>query len=233
MRYLLLVPLAALLWALYYWLFVITEGVYLGRRVVVWLYDWYAPQYDEIKQYIIEEEQILVVEPLLGELGRRVARPLILDVATGTGRVPFFLLQDGRLTRQLHGRVVGVEPAGRMLARAVANTQPLGAGADWVQQTAVPLPFASASFDAVTCLEALEFMPDDTAAVREMVRVLKPGAPLLVTRRAGWEAHTFIGRYRSRADFATWLEALGLEEVLVIAWQSNYDLAIGRKKPLP
>ena len=69
MLYLLLIPFAALLWAVYYWLFVVTEGLYLGQRVVVWLYDWYAPRYDGIKQYVTEEEQVLVVEPLLGELG--------------------------------------------------------------------------------------------------------------------------------------------------------------------
>ena len=230
MLYLLLIPLAALLWAVYYWLFVVTEGLYLGQRVVVWLYDWYAPRYDGIKQYVTEEEQVLVVEPLLGELGR-VSRPLILDVATGTGRVPYFLLQDGRLTRRLHGRIIGLEPAGKMLAQAVANTQPFSAegGLDWVQQTAVPLPFPSATFDALTCLEALEFLPDESAAVREMVRVLKPGAPLLLTRRTGWEARLFIGRYRTRPAFAAWLATFGLTDVVVVDWQSNYDLVIGRK----
>ena len=232
MGYLLVLPLLGLLWTIAYWLFVITEGVYLGQRVVVWLYDWYAPRYDGIKEYVTEEEQWLVVEPLLGELGTQVKRPLVLDVATGTGRVPFFLLQDGRLRRRLGGRIIGLEPAGRMLAHAVANCQPLAeeGGLDWVQQTAVPLPFPAHTFDALTCLEALEFLPDETTAVAEMVRVLKPGAPLLLTRRTGWEARLFVGRYRSRPQFATWLESLGLEDVVVVDWQSNYDLAIGRKR---
>jgi SAM-dependent methyltransferase len=224
-------PLAGLLWAIYYWLVVITEGVYLGGRMVVWLYDWYAPRYDAIKQYVTEEEQVLVVEPLLGELGRPSSPPLILDVATGTGRVPYFMLQDGRLTRQLHGRIIGLEPAGKMLAHAVANCQPFleGGGVDWVQQTAVPLPFADNTFSAITCLEALEFLPDETAAVAEMVRVLQHGAPLFLTRRIGWEARLFIGRYRSRPAFEAWLETLGLEDIIIVDWQSNYDLVIARK----
>ncbi len=34
-----------------WWLLITTEGVYLGRRVVIWLYDVYARRYDRIKQY--------------------------------------------------------------------------------------------------------------------------------------------------------------------------------------
>jgi hypothetical protein len=40
-----------LLGALLYWLLIITEGLYLGRRFVVWLYDRTAHKYDGIKEY--------------------------------------------------------------------------------------------------------------------------------------------------------------------------------------
>ena len=43
------------------------------------------------------------------------------------------------------------------------------------------LPYADGSFDVVVCSEVLEHLPDGAAAVRELVRVLKPGGDLVVT----------------------------------------------------
>ena len=224
-----LIPLILLLlWALYYWLFVITEGLYLGRRIVVWLYDVTADSYDGIKQYSVEDEEILVVEPLLAELQGK-QNPLVLDVATGTGRVPYFLALDGRFTKHLNGRVIGLDPSTRMLGHAVENLRPFREYVDLVEQVAVPLPFGDNTFDVVTSLESIEFFPSDEAAVAEMIRVVKTGGFLMITRRKEWEAYTFIGRYRSRGAFANWLEELGMREIMIIDWQSNYDLVIGRK----
>ncbi|MFO7539885.1 MAG: class I SAM-dependent methyltransferase, partial [Chloroflexota bacterium] len=122
-----------------------------------------------------------------------------------------------------------LDPAANMLRLAQQKLAAYEWRVGLVQQTAVPLPFASATFDAVTCLESLEFFPDDAAALRQMVRVLRPGGLLLVTRRCGWEAKTFIGRYRSADQFRLLLESLGLEEVDIQPWQVNYDLVFARK----
>jgi len=46
---------------------------------------------------------------------------------------------------------------------------------------AAELPFSDATFDLVTCLDVVEHLDDDTAALREMWRVLRPGGHLLVT----------------------------------------------------
>jgi SAM-dependent methyltransferase len=43
------------------------------------------------------------------------------------------------------------------------------------------LPFPDASFDAVLCTEVLEHIPDPAETLREIHRVLKPGARLLLT----------------------------------------------------
>lgn len=42
------------------------------------------------------------------------------------------------------------------------------------------LPFASATFDGVLCVEALEHLPDTAAAIRELARVLKPTGTLVI-----------------------------------------------------
>lgn len=216
-----------LLIGLYYWLIILTEGVFLGRRIVVWLYDISAFRYDRIKDYEIEDEQILVVEPILA--GVRSAEPKLLDVATGTGRVPFFLLHDGRFD----GEIIGIDGSAKMLSYARKRIDLLPsaeqAQINFSHQNATPLPFEDQSFDVVTSLEALEFLPDDMAALGEMVRVLRKGGFLMVTRRKEWEAYAFLWRYRSREKMRQLVASMGMTGVQVLDWQSNYDLVIGYK----
>lgn len=217
---LLLVILAAVL----YWLLVITEGVYLGPRLVVWLYDRTAVRYDAIKQFDPDAERYFVIYPLLNSLAAWPS-PLVLDVATGTGRLPLFLLEEPTF----NGRVVGLDASALMLAQAASKLAPFGVRAALVQQTALALPFLDQRFQAVTCLEALEFFPDELAALREMARVLQPGGVLLTTRRRGWEAQTFIGRYAGPDEVAQRLRDLGFVEVAITPWQVEYDLVMARK----
>ncbi len=220
-----IIPLLLLLLAgLWYWLFIITEGVYLGRRMVVWLYNLTANKYDGIKQYDEAAERFFVVRPLLLRLRHKPA-PLILDVATGTGRVPFYLLD----APTFNGRVVGLDAAEKMLALAVEKLRPFDCRASFIQQTADVLPFPDNSFDAVTCLESLEFFPSEKSALAEMARVLRPGGSLMVTRRRGWEAKTFIGRYRSRDQFIDALTTVGFTDVEILPWQIDYDQVFARK----
>ncbi|MBK8987560.1 MAG: class I SAM-dependent methyltransferase [Chloroflexi bacterium] len=216
--------LLAALGALAYWLVVITEGVYLGRRAVVWMYDLTADKYDGIKQFEADAERLFVVRPYLHHLPHHPA-PMLLDVAAGTGRVSYFLLEEPTF----HGRIISLEPSRKMLAIANDKLRPYGRRAGLVGATAVPLPFADNTFHGVTCLEALEFFPSDTAALHEMTRVLQPGGSLLVTRRRGWEAQTFVGRYRDVDQFEALLADMGLTEIETLPWQVDYDQVFARK----
>ena len=209
---------------LLYWLLVITEGVFLGRRVVVWLYDVTADRYDGIKQFDPQAEQFFVVRPLLARQTGGPA-PLVLDVATGTGRFPQYLLEEATF----NGRIIGLDASERMLALASNKLEPFGHRASMVQQTAADLPFPDFAFDTVSCLESLEFFPNDTEALREMVRVLRPGGVLMVTRRRGWEGKTFFGRYRNSEHFEEQLGTLGLESIETLPWQVEYDLVFAQK----
>lgn len=213
---------------LLYWLIVITEGVYLGQRLVVWLYDLTADRYDRIKQFDEGAEEFFVIRPLRRRLARNSTNPApwVLDVATGTGRVPYYLLAEPTF----HGRVVGLDASARMLDIAREKVAPYGGRVALIRQTALALPFANNRFDAITCLEALEFFPNAETAVREMARVLRPGGILMITRRRGWEAKTFIGRYLSTEAFATMLQRQGFTEIEEQAWQVEYDLVWARKK---
>lgn len=207
-----------------YWLLITTEGVYLGRRVVVWLYDLAAKEYDNLKAYDPRDERLLVARPVLRAV-QGLPEPVILDVATGTGRVPLDLMREP----SFRGRVVGLDDSRKMLAVAKEKLAPFAERVALLRHPAVPLPFPDEHFDAVSCLEALEFFPSDRAALREMVRVLRPGGTLFTTRRCGWEGKAFLHRYRSQADMEALLEELGLAEIVFHVWEINYNLVTARK----
>ena len=216
-----------LLGILLYWLLVTTEGVFLGRRVVVWLYDLTAFRYDAIKEFSDDDDSFFIARPTLRVLGSR-HNPKILDVATGTGRAMLALLADP----VFDGCVVGLDASKKMLDQASDKLHELE-GRDkmfmLVQQYAASLPFPEDSFDAVCCLEALEFVPSYTDALREMIRVLKPGGPLITSRRRGSQAKLFLTRYRSKADFDGMLRTVGFEDIQSRLWELDYDMVTARK----
>ena len=205
--------------AFLYWLLVIAEGVYLGQRVVALLYDLVAPRYNHIKQYTAEDDARFLGVPLSLSL-QGVAEPLVLDVATGTSRLPLALFRRPTF----HGKVIALDSARRMLHEATKYVSEHRDRITWVWQQAVPLPFDADTFDAVTCLEALEFMPDTRATLVECIRVLKPGGLLLVTNRIAIGAKLMPGKTLSKPKFETLLQALGQTDVTTQVWQYDYDL---------
>ncbi len=226
MAWLVIVALAGILGAaLLYWLLIIGEGTYLGPKVVARLYDWGARSYDRVKALSPLDEAHYLALPIIRRLGT-IQRPLVLDVATGTGRLPLALLRQP----DFQGHVVGLDLSRRMLAQAKAKTAWCYTRLDLIQRGADILPFRDGSFDLVTCLEALEFMPDPRRTVAEMVRVLRPGGLLLVSNRVGWEARLLWGRYCGRGRLEKLLAASGLQEITTRPWQTYYDLVWARKE---
>lgn len=205
--------------AVAWWLFVQTEGVYLGPRVVRWLYDRSAREYDQIKEFDDEADDYHLGAPLAARLAG-CADALVLDVATGTARLPLTLFRH----LDYKGRVVGLDSSRGMLEAATAKTVFFAESLDLVENDAQHLPLASGSCDAVTCIEALEFMPAVRPAVAEMVRVLKPGGALVITNRRGLDRWWFPGRGRSAAQFEALLRGCGLGDIQTKRWLAYYDL---------
>ncbi|MBN1813122.1 MAG: methyltransferase domain-containing protein [Anaerolineae bacterium] len=211
-----------------YWQLVIAEGTYLGPRIVALMYDWSAKAYERIKQYNPGDEQWFLGLPLARSL-ELIPAPLVLDVATGTGRLPRALLRQP----PFEGRVIGLDLARRMLTQAVDRTAQFADRLTYIWQDARNLPFDDDTFDAVTCLEALEFTPDPREVLAELVRVLRPGGVLLTTNRVGRDAKLLPGRAFPREEFEDTLHQFPLEDIKVQSWQMDYDLiwAIKTGKP--
>jgi len=218
--------LAALLVVVAYWQLIIAEGAYLGPKVVALLYDWSARRYDHIKQFEPIHDDWFLALPLLYRL-RHEPSPLVLDVATGTARLPLALLRRP----DFQGQVVGLDISGGMLREARCKTRIHNERVLLVQQDAMRLPFADNTFHAVTCLEALEFLPDLDGALREMVRVLQPGGTLLITNRVGREAWLLPGRALRPRQLEALLAALPLTNIRIRPWQVYYDLIWAEKEP--
>ena len=101
----------------------------------------------------------------------------VLDVACGTGIVARLAAPQIGPT----GRVVGLDTNEATLGVARAQPQPTGAHAEWRQGDATKLPFPDAEFDTVLCQHGLQYVPDWTAALREMKRVLASGGRLALS----------------------------------------------------
>lgn len=223
------VALVAIAAVVIYWLLASTEGAYLGPRVVTLLYDRYATRYDQVKEYDERYEQHFVGEPVARFLAERVgelAQPVwILDVAAGTGRF-------ARTVRQSAGDgplFVCLDRSGSMLEQARRNLEPTNNQVVYVQHDARPLPFVDNAFPVVACLEALEFMADPPAVIRELVRVARSGGLLVLTNRIGWQSRLFPGRRYSREQFAGLLRSHGCSFVSVTSWQVDYDRVLAVK----
>jgi ubiquinone/menaquinone biosynthesis C-methylase UbiE len=219
-----LVVVGLFLAALLYWELVICEGVHLGRRVVIGLYDLIADRYDEqIKKFEPEIEAHLVGRPL-SEVLVEAPAPRVLDVAAGTGRVARALQREVAFD----GQLVNAERARRMLTAGRRHTDPTRTA--WVRADASDLPFPDDHFDTVTCLEALEFVPDQQRTLTECVRVLRPGGWLMVSHRVGWPGRLIVGRSLSRPAFRRLLHDLPLVDIRAERWQVEYDVVWAAKR---
>jgi demethylmenaquinone methyltransferase/2-methoxy-6-polyprenyl-1,4-benzoquinol methylase len=94
-----------------------------------------------------------------------------LDIACGSGKLTADLARTAR-----NGKVVGIDFSARMLAEARAAFPQFA----FVQADALDLPFAGASFDAVTIAFGLRNLADPERGLREMLRVTRPGGRAVV-----------------------------------------------------
>ena len=104
---------------------------------------------------------------------------VVLDAGCGMGRHLRFLAKQPNL------RIVGVDRNTGALREALTSLEkmPDALSTDYLVSEADinRLPFADASFDCVICSEVLEHIPDHEAAVKELIRILKPEGTFVIS----------------------------------------------------
>jgi len=121
----------------------------------------------------------------------------ILDAGCGSGRNMVELAR--------YGQVTGVE----LSELSVAAARRRGVG-EVVQASLEELPFGDRSFELAVCLDVIEHLDHDVAALAELRRVVADGGALLVTVPAYqwlWSHHDVVNQHRRRYNRRTLLQA--------------------------
>ncbi len=105
-----------------------------------------------------------------------------IDIGAGAGRHSFELYRRGADVIAFDQSAADMAEVATMFAAMELEDQvPAGAKARTEVGDALNLPYADDSFDVVLISEVLEHVPEDTRAIAELTRVLKPGGVAAVT----------------------------------------------------
>jgi len=129
----------------------------------------------------------------------------ILDVGTGTARIPILLAQE-LLNQQINFQITAIDLASSMLdiARDHLEKSGLSTVIDLQQVDAKQLPYTDASFDAVISNSIVHHLSEPQLFFHELARVIKPNAGLLIRdllRPASYEQlDTLVNTYAVDGD---------------------------------
>jgi SAM-dependent methyltransferase len=155
--------------------------------------DWRASTLGAITEDL---ERRLVFE-LAGEIRGRA----VLDVGCGDGALAMAFRQRGA------ERVAGCDPDLQMISRASVEATRQQAEIGYVIAAAEQLPFGDRSFDIVSLITVLAFMPKPGLALAEIARVLRPGGRLVLGDLGKWSSWAAFRRIRAWRRGGQWAKA--------------------------
>ncbi len=136
----------------------------------------------------------------------------ILDVGCGAGQILGHLLKYADPDAQIF--CFDISPAMvRRARRRIRNPRPQFLVADLTR-----LPFATETFDCITCGYVLEHLPDARLGLQELARVMTPGAKMLLLTTednfgGAWTSRVWHCRTYNRQELQQMCHELGLEWV--------------------
>jgi len=142
------------------------------KRANVLYHDWEAANYDEKWSISFDERCIRYARDRFAAIAGTQGwpYPAALELGCGTG---FFLLNLMLAGVAASGSVTDISPG--MVAVALRNAGGLGLPVDGRVADAERIPYDDGSFDLVVGHAVLHHIPDVPAALREVLRVLRPG----------------------------------------------------------
>lgn len=169
------------------------------RRLVA-VFDRIAPGYDHPSLRFFSH----VADHLVQAVGIRPGAE-VLDLATGTGAVALAAAPRVRPG----GRVTAVDLSESMLARQQAHIARRGIdNVDLHVMDAAAPEFRSGAFDFALCSFGLFMLPDMEAALRQWLRLLRPGGTLAFTSFAATAMHPLAERFFVRLRDLTAVDGL-------------------------
>lgn len=168
----------------------------------------FAESWEELRGLYVDDER---VDKALTRIIRECRVTDMLDIGTGTGRVP-------RLAGDHVASVIGIDNSREMLAIARANLDRDGLRNCQVRHADMyRMPFSEDRFDLITANLLVHYADDPEAVLAEAIRVLRPGGRLVVVDFAPHgmaelreeHEHRWLGF--SEAQMARMFDAVGLE----------------------
>lgn len=130
--------------------------------------DWGQGRYERIAEQLLPaaEELIALAAPQPGQT--------VADIGTGTGNGALLAAERG-------ARVIGVDPARRLLSVAAERAEQRGLDLDLRVGAAEAVPLEDGSVDLVTSVFGVVFAADAEAAAAEMARIAAPAGRIVLT----------------------------------------------------
>jgi SAM-dependent methyltransferase len=142
------------------------------KRANVLYHDWEAGSYDEKWSISYDERCVTYARDRFAYVAGWPERPYgrALEIGSGTGFFLLNLMQAGLATA---GSVTDISPG--MVDVALRNAASLGLDVAGRVADAETIPYEDGSFDLVVGHAVLHHVPDVERALREVLRVLRPG----------------------------------------------------------
>jgi phosphatidylethanolamine/phosphatidyl-N-methylethanolamine N-methyltransferase len=179
--------------------------VALEKRQVERAYEFYAPVYDVIFDWIFAPGRAAAIRQL-----KPAPADSVLEVGIGTGlNLPLY---------SPHCRLTGIDLSQEMLDKldkAIERCQELAMPNVTLKvMDATSLDFGDNEFDKAVATYTISAVPDPVAVLREMRRVVKPNGAIVI-----------LNHFRSERRLTGWVEDMVAPVCTRLGWKSNLALA--------